>query len=142
MWAGIRYNDFDEQLVDGNTVNMNASFDGWRGMLGAQVNRSFCGGALFARGRTAILMSDARVLDFAGPSPEVVHLLDSTQGMTEIALGYEVSACMGRATITASIAGEWQNWYNYSSNFSTGVSDTSRSDVGFGGIVISTGVEF
>ena len=140
--AGIRYNDFDEHLVDGGVVNMNTSFSGWGGMLGAQVNRSLGRGALFARGRTAILMSDARVLDGVG---DLVHLLDSTQGMTEIALGYEVSACLGRATVTTSIAGEWQNWNNFSSNFSAGINETNaagRSDVGFGGIVISTAVEF
>jgi len=140
--AGIRYNDFDETLVDSGVVNMNTTFAGWGGMLGLQVNRNVCRGALFARGRVAILMDDAQVIDDDNGG---VNLLDSTQGMSEIALGYRITTCVGRATLTSSIAGEWQNWYNYSSNFSSGVIDTNaagRGDVGFGGIVLSTTVQF
>ena len=72
--AGTRHNDYDENLVDGGTVNRNASLDGWGGMLGAQANHSLGRGALFTRGRTAILMGDVRVVDAVS---DVVNLLAS-----------------------------------------------------------------
>ena len=144
--AGVRYNSFNEYMNDlvGDTETRFVSFNGWGGLLGLEVRRCIgANSAVFARARGAILMDD-KTLDNVG-SGNVV-LLDSTQGMTELALGLEANYDMGYGMyLYGRFAGEWQNWYNFSSNFDEGAADpetfwTGASDVGFGGVVLSVGV--
>lgn len=144
LFAGFRYNDFDENFVnelDSRVVNVNSSAYG--GLVGVQVNRtSKCGALFFARARAAVLMDDGNVSDSENES---VTRLDTTQGMTEIASGMEFATCLGPAILKLTVAAEMQNWFNFSANFGAGVaaSDVGGvADVGFGGLVVSASLEF
>ena len=59
-------------------------------------------------------------------------------------MGYELTLAMDYNTqVFARVAGEWQNWYNYSSAFSPLDGEDAyggASDVGFGGISVSLGI--
>lgn len=145
--AGLRYNDFQEKMFDlvaDNEFRLN-QFAGYGGVVGLQVYHSIgIGGRVYARARGAILMSDKSQ---SNTGSGIQELLDVTVGMTEIGLGYEYQTCWGGAVITLRSGVEWQNWYNYSSNFTTGTADpeqffTGASDVGFGGFVVGLGVNY
>jgi hypothetical protein len=143
--GGIRYNEFDERMVDvpSNDERLN-SFEGWGGIVGLELRRSIgCNSALFARTRGAILMDDKTVFNRDGSViGNNTVLRDSTQGMVEIALGFEYCTQLDYGmTLFARAAGEWQNWYNFSSSFNPDEDEfCAPSDVGFGGFVFSVGV--
>ncbi len=96
------------------------------------------------------MMDDKVVLNNIGETPQDAILADTTQGMTEIALGYEYSRCLGNTRFTFRGGYEWQNWFNYSSAF-TPVTTTppgnppasfaGPADVGFGGFTLMAGIE-
>lgn len=136
LFAGLRYNDFDENFVDDNAtriLNVNSSMYG--AVFGTQVNRTIRRGKLFARVRGAILMDNANVLD----ATSAVVRTDTIQGMTEFATGFEVVQCTSYGTIRFMLGAEWQHWFNYSTEFDTTTSG-GPTDVGFGGI--TTGFSF
>lgn len=136
LFAGMRYNDFDENFVGDNAtriLNVNSSTYG--GVFGTQVNRIIQRGKLFARVRGAILMDDANVLN----ASDVVVRTDMIQGMTEFATGFEVVQCTPYGSIRFMLGAEWQHWFNYSTEFDTTTSG-GPTDVGFGGI--TTGFSF
>jgi hypothetical protein len=145
--GGIRYNEFEEQIIgnwsDQGSIATTNRFSGFGGLIGAELNRSLAiGGSVYARARLAILMDDKKVI-LAGESvPVQSTLLDSTQGMTEIGFGYEYSRCLcGGSILTARVGAEWQNWFNYSSTSINGTYG-GPSDVGFGGFLVGVGLEY
>lgn len=142
--GGVRWNEFEELAFDvpEDALRINR-FHGAGGLLGMEVRRclSPCS-ALFMGARMAILMDDKQVINTG--TPVDVRLRDSVQGMLELSLGYEVSCDLGCNTICfARVAGEWQNWFNYSSAYSPIDNEAAfggASDVGFGGVSISLGL--
>jgi len=144
LFAGARYNDFDENIVNEDqkfVANVNSSAYGV--LAGVQVNRTTKSGAsLFARARAAILMDDGHVFD---AEDGTVDRLDTTQGMSEIAAGLEFTTCLGPAVLKITVAAEVQNWFNFSAAFDMGVDGINLdgpSDVGFGGLVVGVGLEY
>lgn len=151
--GGFRYNTFDELMVDPipGAVRLNA-FEGWGGIVGLEGRRSLgVWGGLYARARAAVMMDDKLVLHTREYADEQnALLLDSTLGMTELAVGYEISRLVRRSCVTFRTGYEWQNWYNYSSAF-TPVTTTppdnppasfaGSTDVGFGGITLALLIE-
>ena len=77
-------------------------------------------------------------------------IVDSTQGMMEIAVGYEWSTNIcNNSLLRARIGYEWQNWYNYSSAFSGPLDLGGReevfvgpADVGFSGFTVGVGLDY
>jgi len=149
LFAGLRYNDFDENIVNelqNIVINVNSSAYG--GLAGLQVNRTAkWGGSFFGRARAAVLMDDGHVFDSAnGQSAR----LDTTQAMLEIASGFEFATCLGPAVFKLTLAAEVQNWFNFSANFDTGTGASfdpftdvdGPSDVGFGGLVVGVSLEY
>ena len=146
--AGIRINEYEEVMQEFLTYREN-DFQGFGGLVGLEVKRCIGeGAAVFARVRGAILMDDKRVtnIDILDGVFSDTLLLDSTQGMLEIALGLEGNWDLDyNAVAFARISGEWQNWYNYSSSFDGVLGEDffdGQSDVGFGGFVLSLGVAY
>lgn len=146
--AGVRYNDFEEVLRDGPEFRINA-FDGAGLVVGLESRHSIgCHGDFFIRGRGAMLMDDKFVSNSRSPSDRI--LLDSVQSVAEVALGYEYTRCLQRATLVLGASVEMQQWFNYSSAFdrtAAGVVGSNQedffdgqSDVGFGGFVLSAEV--
>ena len=144
--GGIRYNEFDETFVDNNGYETrHVSFQGAGGVAGVQANRRVCTGHMvFSRIRGAILMDDKLIQGTYYETENEAILRDTTQGMMELALGYEAHWCIGcDTTVFARGAGEWQNWYNYSNSFGDLGSNNfsnSPSDVGFGGFTFALGI--
>jgi hypothetical protein len=73
--------------------------------------------------------------------------------MVELAVGGEVNYQLGNGAVLFARSGlEWQNWWNFSSNFTPvngivpGVLGegifTGASDVGFGGFTLSMGLSY
>ena len=65
--------------------------------------------------------------------------------MAEIAMGCEISRCVGCAVVNASVAAEWQHWTNFTAELDPAQSNSllaGPADVGFGGIVVGVGVEY
>jgi hypothetical protein len=146
--AGIRINEFEEVMREFLTYREN-DFEGFGGVVGLELKRCIGEGlAVFARVRGAILMDDKNVtnIDLLNAVVNDVVLLDSTQGMMEIALGVEANWDLDyNAVAFARLSGEWQNWYNYSSEFDGVVGEDffdGPSDVGFGGFVVSLGLAY
>ena len=154
--GGLRYNEFEELILDqpgteGFGIRLNA-FDAWGGVAGLEVTRSLGRlGGLYARSRGAILMDNKFVgnLQPINQVAQVAILQDTTQGMTELALGYEFNRCLNSGALLTFRAGwEWQNWFNYSTSFSevtqqglnAGVMG-GPSDVGFAGPTLMVGFE-
>ena len=148
--AGIRISEFEEVMRLFPVAYRENDFEGFGGVVGLELKRCIGeGSAVFARVRGAILMDDKFVANgaffpatgiFVGQADT---LLDSTQGMLEIALGYEANWDLDYdAVMFARISAEWQNWYNYSSAFDPidnagnfgGASDGLRRLRGFAGI--------
>lgn len=142
--GGLRFSEFEELLRESDEGDSRENdFDGFGGVVGLEVTRCIAENIfLFARLRGAILMDDKLVRNRDGGM--LFHhsvLLDSTQGMLELALGFECSEQLaGGATLFARFQGEWQNWFNYSSAFNPEFVYTAPSDVGFGGIAVSLGM--
>ena len=141
--AGIRYNDFDENFTDGNGIRfINFNSSPYGGIFAVQVNRCVTAGSyLFARARGAALMGNRNVYDSISGSR--THP-DTTQGMMEVTAGWEYVTFLGCFVVKATVAAEWQNWYNYSAAFDAGGPSVQgfASDVGFGGIVVGFGIEY
>ena len=147
--GGIRYNEFDEVMIDTNpAVTRLNSFTGFGGIIGLEATRSLGRwGALYARGRGAIMADDKTVREISA-TPHSAILTDSTQGMTEIAIGYEYSRLVGNCRLAFRVGYEWQNWFNYSSNYSPFTTNpgnlppsfTGAGDVGFNGVGLQLAV--
>jgi hypothetical protein len=147
--AGIRYNYFREHMFDDfdNDDRINR-FSGWGGMVSAELRRCIgTNGAVFARARVAVLMSDKDTLNTEQTLPFML-LKDVTVGMTELAFGYQytIPICGGGYYFVKAQA-EWQNWHNFSTAFQNlDDNDTGEdffgapSDVGFGGFGLTVGV--
>jgi len=149
---GIRVNDFREEMIELGGIDTRFNdFDGFGGLLGIELRRAIsCNSTIFARARGAILMDDKRIGNqdaalFDSPNPPV-ELLDVTVGMTELAIGYEYVWCMDNgAVVYARATAEWQNWFNYSSNFDNVNIENQfvgHSDVGFGGFGFALGIDY
>ncbi len=164
--GGVRYNEFEELMTDSlapfgpnfivgeQRVNR---FNGWGGVLGVQANRKIGRyGSVYGRMRGSIMADDKFVgnsISLGGPPMGIgENLVDSTLGMTEIAIGYEYNRVLGNGSLLFARAGfEWQNWYNYSSSFAGPIDTpgpslgesifTGPADVGFHGFTISVGIE-
>jgi hypothetical protein len=143
--GGIRYCEFEETMIDaGGVADVRFNyFTGFGVVANAELRRTIGrNGALFLRGRSAILMDDKDIFNDDGA--QQVRLLDATVGMTELAIGYDYVLPMARgAFLFAGVQLEWQNWYNFSSSFE----DTANtedfggpSDVGFGGYGVRAGI--
>jgi len=153
--GGVRYNEFAELMVDPSPAPTQTRlnyFEGWGGLVSLEGKRSLGRwGALYARGRGAVLMDDALVLNgpLAGGARQDALLVDAVHGMTELALGYEISRYWRRSLITFRAGYEWQIWHNYTTSF-TPVSDTTAnrsnmagpSDVGFNGFTLLLGIDY
>lgn len=145
--AGIRYNDFQEILLDdeGPDTRIN-QFAGWGGIVGAEVRRALGERrALYARVRYAILTDDKSVLN-AEPAGNPVILVDTIGSIAEISMGVEGTRCLSNGALGyARIGFEWQIWENYSSSFEdTEDNDdfSGPSDVGFIGLTTTIGVRY
>lgn len=146
--AGVRFNDFEEVMVDVSEEDLRINaFEGFGGVVGLELKRYIGGNSsLYAGVRGAILMDDKTVFNADdGVVEQDRLLLDSTQGMLELALGYEYASSMGNgATVFARAQGEWQNWFNYTSHFDQNgdIEDAfdGSDDAGFGGVAFSIGV--
>ena len=140
--AGVRYNDFREELTVTNTTQIVSDFEGWGLILGLEVNRQIGWGSVFARGHGALLVGDSAVTDDADG---LLVLNDATQGMLDIALGWEACRELNNGMLaTVGVAYEMQNWFNYSTAFDTGViigDADGREDVGFDGFLINFAIE-
>lgn len=142
--GGVRYNDFTERMFDNEGAGelRENSFDGYGGLIGAEIRRRAWGGEVFARTRGAVLMSDRTT---SNVTSGVDLLTDTTQGMLEIAIGVERSTQLRNGMVLRLRAGgEWQNWFNYSSAFS-GTDENvfeGLSDVGLGGFLLGVGLDF
>jgi hypothetical protein len=148
--GGLRFNEFTETMNDTGDAQVRVNdFSGFGGLVGMELKRCLDNNsALFVRVRGAILMDDKFIRNDANV-PNTVTLLDSTQGMVELALGYEYHQDLGYgAVLFARATAEWQNWFNYSSAFedTTDVATADAqdfgapSDVGFGGFAFAVGV--
>lgn len=140
--GGFRYNEHDEVILD-NTENRLADFQGIGGVAAVEVVRCMGRGSVFARARLAMLADDKFILneDTNDDPPR----LDSTQGMVELALGYQYSRCLDNgALFYARAFVEWQNWYNYGEsllqNNNGDELNSGPTDVGFFGGGVSLGV--
>jgi hypothetical protein len=153
--GGVRYNEFTERMIDPEETRIN-DFSGWGGIVGLELTRSLgrCG-ALFARARGAVLMDDKYVLNTGyesgiEPVQQTDLIVDSTQGMMEIAVGYEWSRTIcGDSLLKARVGYEWQNWYNYSSAFAGPLDPgggeevyAGPADVGFSGFTLMVGLDY
>lgn len=127
-------------------LNMNSTFSGYGGLLGAQLNRQMGNGlSVFGRTRGTVLMSDRESrLTAGGLVNSTTVLPDVTCGMIEVAIGAQYSFQLGNAIATLRVGGEWQNWYNFTSELPVvGTSRvTSPMDVGFGGYSVGAGLQF
>ena len=149
--AGARYNDFLETMVDNDDGGLRTNaFRGFGGIVGLQLNHVLmcCDSSalsIFGRARGAIMMDDKHVTNTeVNGAMQDVRLLDVTQGMMELAVGFEVTYRYGGLLFFGQGAAEYQNWFNYSSAFdqltAMGELFDGSSDVGFGGVVASIGV--
>jgi hypothetical protein len=153
--GGVRYNEFNEAMIDQGETRIN-DFDGWGGIVGLELTRKLgrCG-ALYARARGAVLVDDKYLFNTGfdsglGAARETDVIVDSTQGMMEIAVGYEWSrALCNDSLFKARIGYEWQNWYNYSSAFPGPLSADGNeevfvgpADVGFNGFSVMVGLDY
>jgi hypothetical protein len=144
--GGIRFVNFDETMFDFDDAIRQNSFDGWGGVIGAELRRSIgesCG--VFARVRGAILMDDKDItlVDFDQEFIDSRTLVDSTLPMLELTLGVEYRCCLGNCEVFARATAEWQHWYNFSTHFEDALNNDDLggpSDVGFGGFGLSIGV--
>jgi hypothetical protein len=154
--AGVRYNEFRETLRDQDEFRIH-DFDGWGGIVGLEATRSLGRwGGLYARARGALMEGDKFVQNEDGGNQilETDFIDDSTQGMTELAIGYEISRYFGRSLVTFRGGYEWQNWFNYSSAFVGPVNPHAAAgdspeevfvgpaDVGFNGWTLMLGIEY
>ena len=157
--GGVRYNEFDEEMIDfdGGVLERRINaFDGWGGIIGLQANRrigQYWG--VYGRVRGAIMVEDVfrrNTASFLGqPITIDEDLIASTQGMMELAIGWEYNRPLNNgALLFARLGYEFQTWYNYSSAFDgSGIPLLAEpeslwagpSDVGFHGWALSLGIE-
>jgi hypothetical protein len=144
--AGIRYNDFEEVMLDipgDNDIRIN-DFDGFGIVVSAELRRLVgTNGALFVRARSSILMDDKDILNDPGQGQKVT-LIDVVVGTTELAFGYDyvMPQCDGSYYFVR-LSAEWQTWYNYSSGFEDTENNedfAGPADVGFAGFGIGIGL--
>ena len=140
--GGVRYNDWRESMIDDTNV-WETVFCGTGGVIGVEVTRPIPIGALYMRGRGAIMMDDREVYN----PPAIQHQprTDSVQGITEIAFGYECQRRLSNGMLIFGRLGfELQNWFNYSAHFDSPPPAeqilTGQSDVGFGGFGLLVGL--
>lgn len=164
---GIRYNDFEETIVDTDTLrNIITAWGGigaveFRRQLGAGLLsgcNDCCGGnngAVYGRLRGGILMSDRQVNDLTSATfPRVYDMHDVVVGVAEIAFGYEVSQCLSTGQVLTLRAGvEWQMWLDYVEGLDVVLPAAAAAQqasnafegptsIGFGGFVVGAGLSF
>ncbi len=172
--GGVRYTGFLENMVDvGAGDSREISFYGAGLVTGLEVRRSVGFGLLYARTRMAVVQDDKHITNVDGgaagegasnagaiASIQDVELVDTTNGMLELAIGGEVNYELSNGSVLFARSGlEWQNWWNFSNSFEAngvGVVDTvlpgggvaaegifdGPSDVGFGGFTFSAGISY
>lgn len=64
---------------------------------------------------------------------------DVTRRITEFGFGWEITKCLGRASVTGSVGTEWQFWSNYVGGRAF-LNETE--DVGFDALVLALAVDF
>lgn len=149
--GGLRQSDYQEIQNDEDAGEFRFhSFSGWGGIASAKVSCNLCSGlAPYAQVRGAWLVGDATIGNNeggggeGGGSPDA-QLNDTTRGMLELQLGVEYQRELRNGMLlVVKGAGEWQNWYNFSSSFE----DTQNtedfggpSDIGFAGFVFGIGI--
>ncbi len=156
--GGIRYNEFNETMVNElpfSPIRQNI-FRGFGGIIGGEVQRSVGSfGALYVRGRGAILTGDKKVNNGVGGEPdEAVRLTESIFSVMELASGLQYTRGLFGDRVLVQLRGgyEWQLWNNYSSSFATitSVSNTpgilpsfgGPADVGFHGATLGMTLSF
>jgi len=131
VFAGLRYNDFEEIHFTGGIYDR-AAFSGWGGLIGLQVDHDCLGGTVYARMRTAVLMGDASDDDLG-------TYFDSVREQSEIAFGYEIERCLANGAVLTLRAGtEMQYWPEY---IIDGVTDDTAG-IGFGGFVLGLALNY
>jgi hypothetical protein len=152
--GGVRYANFQEEMVDNAAGDYRSNgFNGAGLITGLEARRAVGFGLLYARTRLAVVQDDKNVVNIDGNVPlQNVTLIDTTGGMVELAVGGEVNYQLGNGAVFFARSGlEWQNWWNFSSNFTPvdpplGVLGesifTGASDIGFGGFTLSMGVSY
>jgi hypothetical protein len=147
--AGVRYNEFEEQMIDAGEGDFRAiRFEGVGLVTALELRRVVGIGHLYARARGAVVQGDKDILN-ADPLPVVnqnVKLLDTTHGMLELSWGYEANYQLENgATLFARSGLEWQNWANFSNEFDFVTGETffdGPSDIGFAGFTAAGGVSY
>jgi hypothetical protein len=158
--GGVRYVNFQETMLDAEVVgppvlgDLRTNGVNAGGLVtGIEARRAVGGlGLLYARTRLAVVQGDKDVFqgtDVGGAPVAVqgpVGLIDWTGGMVELAVGGEVNYALANGAVLFARSGlEFQNWWNFSSEFDflTG-EDTfdGASDVGFGGFAFSVGMSY
>ena len=147
--AGLRYNHFREDLNDNETPqgqHRTNSFDGVGGIFGMELQRTLGGwGSLYGRARFAVMFGDKERNNIASG----VQHPDATLTVWELAAGYEIShQFCGGSILFGRIGWEWQNWFNYTSEFNSALGTNSEDnwagngDVNFGGLACSVGFTY
>ena len=123
---GCRFNSY-EHTEYGNT-EIDQEFEGIGLTFGTELKRDLGPGALYGRGRYAILVGEGR--DHEDGS----YFGDQVLGQLELGVGYEVVRCMSSGCVLSLRAGiEMQQWLGY---------EDEEEDVGFGGFLCSAGVSY
>jgi hypothetical protein len=145
VFGGVRYNSFDENMDDmvgGENEHRRVGFQGFGLIGGMEARRQMQRGAIYGRARFGILMDDKSLINSGSGTQQ---LFDTALGVTEIAMGYEWSRPTARGSwVWARFGVEYQQWQNFSSNFTAGTASpeafwTGASDVGFAGFTASVG---
>jgi hypothetical protein len=146
--GGVRYTDFEEIMQDAIDTRVNA-IHGIGGIAALQANRSIgCMGSLYGRIRGALMADDKLTInDDPTNADNIRPQLNAIQGMTELALGYELRRETSLGTLTLRTGYEWQIWHNFSSEFVSVQSPdddvfAGPSDVGFHGFTLMAGLEY
>lgn len=145
--GGIRYVGFEETMIDvaSDDLRFNNIYAGGV-VAGLEARRALARGLFYARTRVAVVEGNKDILNIDdGVVEQAIELDDVTAGMLEIAIGFEVNREMASGNLLfARAAIEYQNWWNFSSNFD-GIDETvfeGASDVGFNGFTGSVGVAY
>ncbi len=115
-------------------------------MFGLELRRSiFHNSAVYARVHGAWLVGDKDIFNNNNEAENQVTRLEyTTQGMLELAVGFEYRRELRNgAEVFFRAQAQWENWYNFSSSFEdtkTTEDFGGPSDVGFAGFAFSIGI--
>lgn len=139
--GGLRYHDFVEQMVDvsGTPEVRRIVVNGLGGVAGIELKRSIPSGALYIRGRGAMIYGDRNVRN--DEFPDFFDQRGINTLMLELALGYEKQFQLGRGWSGAARIGyEAHHWGSYSLGFIDPVDAeyfSNSTDVGLHGLAMS-----